>query len=187
MNKVNVFRVDNPMMFLYIAPVGIGPYYFFGHVAGKEKCNKWADHCGKHEPGPNIYNKFGIDNCKLKSVPTLPNERRPGPFEDMEMREPLAKILGMSKGGKDYFYCFDSIAQFKSWFHDPEELKFLYENYFTLSHYIVNAASFICGSKQAAFFKEGFMYLKTRYNILTLDQLLPTYGPPKPKPTPIIA
>lgn len=171
------------MMFLYIAPVGIGPYFFFSNVAGKEKWAKWSDHCGKHEPFWHTYNKFKIDPFKLKRVPTLLSERRPGPFEDMVMREKMMSMLGvMNKIGKEYFYCFDSIAQFKSWFHDPEELRFLAENYFTLSHYIVKASSFIRGSKQAAFFKEGLLYLKTRYNILTLDQLLPTYTPPRPTP-----
>lgn len=183
MNKVNVFRVDNPMMFLYMSPIGVGPYYFFGHVAGKEKCKKWADHCGKHEPLFHTYNKFKIDPFKLKRVPTLLNERRPGPFEDIEMRSQMEAAFGkMTKDGKEYYYCFDSIEQFKSWFHDPEELQFLAENYFTLSQYIVKTSSFIRGCKQAAFFREGFLYLKTRYNILTLDQLIPTYGPPKPKP-----
>lgn len=181
MNKVNVFRVDNPMFGLYIGNVGIGPYYFFGAIAGEEKHKKWGLHCGKHEPGTNIYAKHKIDNFKLKNIPTLPNERRPGPFEDMELRSEMLKHMGgMSKKGRDHFYCFDSIEQFNQWFHDLEERKFLEANYFTLSHYVVKAKELLRGQRQSVFFKEGFLYLKTRYNIVTLDQILPTMTPKTP-------
>ena len=112
------------------------------------------------------------DPFRLRKVPALLTARRPGPFEDMGMRDKFLKFMGgWTKLGRKHYYCFDSIPQFKQWFHDEEELKFLADNSFTLSNYVVKESSVIRGEKQTVFSEEGLLYLKARYNLQTLEPL----------------
>lgn len=184
MNKVNVFRVDNPIARVFVAEIGIGPYNFFSQLAHPNTAKQWAFHCGKHEPGEGIYKKHGINNRKLNAVPTLPSERRPGPFEDIGLRQPFIENIGRTKvvEGKHVVYCFDSIEQYHRWFHDPLELQFMAEHGFVLSQYVVDAKHFLRGHSQCAFLSDGFKYVKARYTLTTLNPITPIYTPPKPMP-----
>ena len=181
MNKVNVFRVDNPMFRVFNMNIGLGPYHFFNTCSHPYTNTQWCAHTAKHEPAANIYQKHKIDARKIMFVPTLPNEARPGPFEDMVMREEFLSKVGKSKAanGKNVVYCFDSLDQYFKWFHDPAERLFLACNGFVLSQYIVKADLFIRGKSQCAFFAEGFEYVKTRLNLFGHTPILPVYTPPR--------
>ena len=183
MNKVNVFRVDNPMFRIYNAVIGLGPYHFFQSCASKETSQQWHTHTAKHEPSANIYQKHKIDVQKITFVPTLPNETRPGPFEDIGLRSQFLEQVGRSKSvtNKNIVYCFDSLNQCQKWFHDPNELQFLAHNGFVISQYVVTETSLMRGTSQCVFFAEGLCYLKTRLTLLGHTPILPIYTPPKVK------
>jgi DNA-binding MltR family transcriptional regulator len=101
------------------------------------------------------YKKFNINNFKLKWVPTLPNAWRPGPFEDIDLREKMILRMGaMTKNGKFHLYGFDSLMQALQWYNNQEELQFLEDNEFRMYKFKVKSKNMIVGKTQSVCFPD---------------------------------
>ena len=101
------------------------------------------------------YKKFNIANFKLKWVPTLPNAWRPGPFEDIDLREKMILRMGtMTKYGKFHLYGFDSIIQALNWYNNQEELQFLEDNEFRMYKFQIKSKNMIVGKTQSVYFPD---------------------------------
>ena len=101
------------------------------------------------------YKKFNIANNKLKWVPTLPNAWRPGPFEDIDLREKMIDRMGtMTKNGKFHLYGFDSLMQASKWYNNQEELQFLEDNQFRMYKFKIKSKNMIVGKTQSVYFPD---------------------------------
>ena len=101
------------------------------------------------------YKKFNIANFKLKWVPTLPNAWRPGPFEDIDLREKMIHRMGtMTKYGKFHLYGFDSFIQASKWYNNQEELQFLEDNEFRMYKFQIKSKNMIVGKTQSVYFPD---------------------------------
>lgn len=101
------------------------------------------------------YKKFNIANNKLKWVPTLPNAWRPGPFEDIDLREKMIHRMGtMTKNGKFHLYGFDSLMQALQWYNNQEELRFLEDNEFRIYKFKIKSKNMIVGKTQSVYFPD---------------------------------
>jgi hypothetical protein len=169
-NKINFYRVENcncadlikiinyPRKCL---PFGFGPYSFFNSDVWEKELSlsvpytkeQFTKFCSFANDECREYRILKIDNYKVSYVPTLPRTRRPGPFEDIDLREKMIKHMGkMTKYSRWHFYGFNNLIQLLSWFDNPEELKFLHEMGFILSNYLVPSKDFIIGKNQSVFF-----------------------------------
>ena len=101
------------------------------------------------------YKKFNINNFKLNRVPTLPNAWRPGPFEDIDLREKMIDRMGtMTKYGKFHLYGFDSLMQALQWYNNQEELQFLEDNQFRMYKFQIKSKNMIVGKTQSVYFPD---------------------------------
>ena len=118
------------------------------------------------------YIKFNIDNYKLKCVPTLSNAWRPGPFEDIDLRQKMIdRMGGMSKSGKFHIYGFDSIMQALKWYNDPEELEFLESLGFGMFKFLVKTQNLIVGKNQSVYFPDkNDIFEKDKIQLSTLHK-----------------
>ena len=101
------------------------------------------------------YKKFNINNFNLKWVTTLPNAWRPGPFEDIDLREKMILRMGtMTKNGKFHLYGFDSLMQASKWYNNQEELQFLEDNQFRMYKFQIKSKNLIVGKTQSVYFPD---------------------------------
>lgn len=159
-NKTHFYRVANGK-YRYYNMYPLGPYSFFNHDVWKNfatlpfnsnEYNKFAEFVS----GEIIeYKKLKIDNYKLKRVPTLSNAWRPGPFEDIDLREKMIdRMGGMTKSGKFHLYGFDSMMQALNWYNNSEELEFLENCGFSMYKFRVKTKNMIVGKRQSVYFPD---------------------------------
>lgn len=161
-NKVYFYRVANEMGRHYYDAHYMGPYAYFN-------INSWLKASIPFTEETYLqfvkfasqevveYRRYNIDNYKLKSVPTLPNTWRPGPFEDIDLREKMIQRMGkMTKNGKFHLYGFDSLMQTIKWYSNLEELEFLEKNGFSLYKLLVKSSNLIVGKNQAVYFPDKY-------------------------------
>lgn len=159
-NKTYFYRVANGNHRHYDT-YPMGPYSFFNPVLWKNYAtlpftsnayNIFAEFASKEVIE---YKKLKIDNYKLSRVPTLPNSWRPGPFEDIDLREKMIGRMGaMTKKGKFHLYGFDSMMQALNWYNNLEELNFLESCGFSMYKFRVSAKNMIVGKRQAVYFPD---------------------------------
>ena len=159
-NKTYFYRVANrSYRFDEIYP--LGPYSFFNHSVWKDSSslpftsneyNKFVEFASKEVVE---YKIFNINPYECKRVPTLPNAWRPGPFEDIDLREKMIdRMGGMTKGGKFHLYGFDSMMQALNWYNNSEELEFLENCGFSMYKFLVKTKNMIVGKRQAVYFPD---------------------------------
>ena len=160
-NKTYFYRVANKKH-AWNGRYPMGPYAFFNanqFVLNNQKVpfsecayEKFVDFTSKETVE---YKKFNINNYKLKWVPTLPNAWRPGPFEDIDLREKMILRMGtMTKYGKFHLYGFDSIIQALNWYNNQEELQFLEDNEFRMYKFQIKSKNMIVGKTQSVYFPD---------------------------------
>ena len=160
-NKTYFYRVAHKNCSFY-GRYPMGPYAFFNanqFVLNNQKVpfsectyEKFVDFTSKETVE---YKKFNIANFKLKWVPTLPNAWRPGPFEDIDLREKMIHRMGtMTKNGKFHLYGFDSLMQASKWYNNQEELQFLEDNEFRIYKFKIKSKNMIVGKTQSVYFPD---------------------------------
>lgn len=160
-NKTYFYRIAIGK-YKYYDTYPLGPYSFFNHATWcqnfvplpftNDEYNKFAKFC---ENESIEYKKLKIDNYKLSRVPTLPNAWRPGPFEDIDLREKMIDRMGaMTKYRKFHLYGFDSMMQALNWYNNLEELNFLENIGFSMYKFRVSAKNMIAGKRQAVYFPD---------------------------------
>ena len=160
-NKTYFYRVAHTNCTFY-GRYPIGPYTFFDatrRLLNNQKVpfsecayEKFVDFTSKEVVE---YKKFNIANNKLKWVPTLPNAWRPGPFEDIDLREKMILRMGtMTKYGKFHLYGFDSLMQASKWYNNQEELQFLEDNEFRMYKFQIKSKNMIVGKTQSVYFPD---------------------------------
>ena len=160
-NKTYFYRVAHKNCSFY-GRYPMGPYAFFNanqFVLNNQKVpfsectyEKFVDFTSKETVE---YKKFNIANFKLKWVPTLPNAWRPGPFEDIDLREKMILRMGtMTKNGKFHLYGFDSLMQASKWYNNQEELQFLEDNEFRMYKFQIKSKNMIVGKTQSVYFPD---------------------------------
>ena len=160
-NKTYFYRVANKKH-AWNGRYPMGPYAFFNanqFVLNNQKVpfsecayEKFVEFVSKETVE---YKKFNIANFKLKWVPTLPNAWRPGPFEDIDLREKMIHRMGtMTKYGKFHLYGFDSFIQASKWYNNQEELQFLEDNEFRMYKFQIKSKNMIVGKTQSVYFPD---------------------------------
>ena len=172
-NTINFYRVEHSDIQFRNSSFYVGPYVYFKNIASTSENQKWGELCGKHEPGNTIYKKFNINNWKLKMIPSLSNERRPGPFEDIELRSRMLNFMGgFTKNSKFHLYGFASLMQYYSWFNDPDELSFLNDYKFVLRNYLVKTQDFLYGNTQCVINPYGIKSCKNTIKLSDLNSTM---------------
>jgi hypothetical protein len=174
-NTINFYRVSHKFNKFLDTNISPGPYSFFGNIIQRNPAdmgaNMFCKIVGKNEDVSYRYKQFNIDNYKLKSVPTLNFVKRPGPFEDMELRSKMINKMGnQTKNGVFHLYGFDSICQFLNWYHDEKELQFLEFAEFELVNMIVPKKHVLFGKNQCVYFPENTILpikIKASYELTT--------------------
>ena len=157
-NKTYFYRIAN-YQYKFFGIYPIGPYAFFNDTVWQnakilpytaDQYDQFARFCANET---SEYKKLKIDNYKLKRVPTLPNAWRPGPFEDIDLREKMIDKMGaMSKNGKFHLYGFDSMIQALNWYNNHAELNFLKNCGFAMYKFRIWKKNMIVGKRQSVYF-----------------------------------
>ena len=161
MNHVNVWRMEHSSLFYndLKEPVGMGPYTYVSryHQQVPEPqippvVKALSERLYNNEERPRYLKK---NIAPGKALPASASYLRPGPREDVGLREYFRDYYlgGNINGSKmvvddPFVFCFDSIGQSYRWFFDMKEWELLEANGFILKKRRIPVKSSVLGHAQ---------------------------------------